>query len=131
MSHADVRGTSAWAPFRRETFRALWIAQFVSNVGTWMQSVGAVWVMVDLKGSPTEVALVQTATTLPVVFFGIAGGALADLADRRRVLLITQTMMLAAAATLAVLDSIGAVSPASLLGLTFALGIGTALNNPA
>jgi len=131
MSHADVRGTSAWAPFRRETFRALWIAQFVSNVGTWMQYVGAVWVMVDLKGSPTEVALVQTATTLPVVFFGIAGGALADLADRRRVLLITQTMMLAAAATLAVLDSIGAVSPASLLGLTFALGIGTALNNPA
>ena len=131
MSGSDVRDTSAWAPFRHEAFRALWIAQFVSNVGTWMQSVGAVWVMVELKGSPTEVALVQTATTLPVVFFGVAGGALADLADRRRVLLATQTMMLAAAGALALLDGIGAVSPLSLLALTFALGVGTALNNPA
>ena len=76
-------------------------------------------------------ALVQTATTLPVVFFGVAGGALADLADRRRVLLATQAMMLAAAGALALLDGIGAVSPLSLLALTFALGIGTALNNPA
>ena len=131
MPGSDVRDTSAWAPFRHETFRALWIAQFVSNVGTWMQSVGAVWVMVELKGSPTEVALVQTATTLPVVFFGVLGGAMADLADRRRVLLATQAMMLAAAGTLALLDRTGAVSPLSLLALTFALGIGTALNNPA
>ena len=106
MSGSDVRDTSAWAPFRHETFRALWIAQFVSNVGTWMQSVGAVWVMVELKGSPTEVALVQTATTLPVVFFGVVGGALADLADRRRVLLATQAMMLVAAGALALLDGI-------------------------
>lgn len=131
MSASDVPYTSAWAPFRHEAFRALWIAQFVSNVGTWMQSVGAVWVMVELKGSPTEVALVQTATTLPVVFFGIAGGALADLADRRRVLLATQSIMLVAAAALALLDGVGAVSTVSLLGLTFALGVGTALNNPA
>ncbi len=131
MSASPGRDTSAWAPFRHETFRVLWIAQFVSNVGTWMQSVGAVWVMVELKGSPTEVALVQTATTLPVVFFGIAGGALADLADRRRVLLVTQTMMLIAAGALALLDGVGAVSTVSLLGLTFALGVGTALNNPA
>jgi transmembrane secretion effector len=86
--------------------------------------------MVELKGSPTEVVLVQTATTLPVVLFGIAGGALADLADRRAVLLITQTMMLLAAGALAFLDGIGAVSKVSLLGLTFALGVGTALNAP-
>jgi MFS family permease len=131
MAAAQVHGTSAWAPFSNKAFRALWIAQFVSNVGTWMQSVGAVWVIVELKGSPTEVALVQTATTLPVVFFGIAGGALADLADRRRVLIVTQTMMLVAAGTLAVLDAVGVVTVVSLLTLTFALGIGTALNNPA
>ena len=131
MPATDVRDTSAWAPFRRKVFRALWIAQFVSNVGTWMQSVGAVWVMVELKGSPTQIALVQTATTLPVVFFGIAGGALADLMDRRRVLLATQSLMLVAAAALALLDGVGAVSTVSLLGLTFALGVGTALNNPA
>ena len=131
MSASDAAATSAWAPFRHEAFRALWIAQFVSNVGTWMQSVGAVWVMVELKGSPTEVALVQTATTLPVVFFGVAGGALADLTDRRRVLLVTQTMMLVAAGALALIDGFGAATPLSLLTLTFALGVGTALNNPA
>ena len=63
--------------------------------------MGAVWVMVDLKASPTEIALVQTATTLPVVCFGVIGGALADLVDRRRVLLVTQAIMLVAAGALA------------------------------
>jgi MFS family permease len=129
MAATDASG--AWAPLRREPFRVLWIAQFVSNVGTWMQSVGAVWVMVDLKASPTEIALVQTATTLPVVFFGIIGGAVADLVDRRRVLLVTQAIMLVAAGALALLDGVGTVTPISLLVLTFALGVGTALNNPA
>jgi MFS family permease len=129
----DVRAhdRSATAPFRHAVFRRLWIAQFASNVGTYMQAVGAVWVMIDLKGSPTEVALVQTATTLPVVLLGIVGGALADLVDRRRLLLVTQAVMLLSAAALAVLDAADAVSPESLLVLTFALGAGVALNNPA
>jgi len=74
---------------------------------------------------------VQTATTLPVVFLGIVGGALADLVDRRRLLLVTQAIMLLSAAALAVLDAADAVSPESLLMLTFALGVGVALNNPA
>ena len=60
-----------------------------------MQTVGAVWVMLELKGSPTFVALVATASSLPTVFLGVAGGALADLLDRRRLLLVTQTLMLA------------------------------------
>ena len=63
MPASDFRDTPAWAPFRHETFRVLWLAQFVSNVGTWMHSVGAGWVMVELKGSLTAVAVVQTATT--------------------------------------------------------------------
>ena len=75
MDHASAHERSATAPFRHEAFRRLWIAEFASNVGTWMQTVGAVWVMIDLKGSPTEVALVQTAATLPVVFLGVFGGA--------------------------------------------------------
>jgi len=122
--------SSAWAPFRNPTFRALWIAQFASNVGTWMQSVGAVWVMLELKGSPTYVALVATASSLPVVFFAIVGGALADLVDRRRLLIVTQTLMLLAAGALAVLDASNRVTPGSLLALTFLLGVGTALNGP-
>jgi MFS family permease len=122
--------SSPWAPFRNRTFRALWLAQFASNVGTWMQSVGAVWVMLELKGSPTFVALVATASSLPVVFFAIVGGALADLVDRRRLLIVTQTLMLLAAGALAVLDASGHVTPGSLLALTFLLGVGTALNGP-
>ena len=96
-----------------------------------MQTVGAVWVMLELKGSPTFVALVATASSLPTVFLGVVGGALADLLDRRRLLLVTQTIMLAAAAALAVLDASGRLTPFSLLGLTFALGVGAALNGPA
>ena len=122
---------SAWSPFRHRVYRDLWLAQFVSNVGTWMQTVGAVWVMLELKGSPTFVALVATAGSLPTVFLGVAGGALADLLDRRRLLLVTQTLMLAAAAALAALDASGGLTPSSLLALTFALGVGTALNGPA
>src|SRR5947208_1284858 len=122
---------SAWAPFRHPLFRALWIAQFVSNIGTWMQSIGAVWVMVELRSSPAMVALVQTANSLPVVFVAIAGGVLADLTDRRRLLLIAQTLMLVAAGALAVLTALGRTTEGSLLALTFALGIGAALNGPA
>jgi MFS family permease/quinol monooxygenase YgiN len=126
-----VDAALAWAPLRHPIFRALWIAQFVSNVGTWMQSVGAVWVMVELRSSPAMVALVQTANSLPMVFFAVVGGALADLTDRRRLLLITQTLMLLAAGALALLTATGRTSADLLLALTFALGLGAALNGPA
>jgi MFS family permease len=109
----------------------LWLAQFVSNIGTFMQGVGAVWVLLELHQSPAVVALVQTAVALPVLLLGVPAGALADLIDRRRLLLATQGLMLAAAAALAVLTWTGSVTPAALLGLTFALGVGTALNGPA
>src|SRR6516165_10040672 len=122
---------SAWAPLRHRVYRMLWLAQFVSNIGTFMQGVGAVWVMLELRQSPAAVALVQTAVALPVLLLGVPAGALADLTDRRRLLLATQGLMLAAAAALAVLTWAGSVTPAALLGLTFALGVGTALNGPA
>jgi len=122
---------SAWAPLRHRVFRMLWLAQFVSNIGTFMQGVGAVWVMLELHQSPAVVALVQTAVALPVLLLGVPAGALADLVDRRRLLLATQGLMLAAAAVLAVLTWTGTVTPAALLALTFALGVGTALNAPA
>jgi MFS family permease len=123
--------TSAWSPFRYQIFRALWIAQFVSNVGTWMQSVGAAWLMIQLHGSAALVALVQTASSLPIVFVGIAAGVLADRVDRRRLLIFTQLAMLVAAGALAGIAGFGHATPAALLGLTFALGIGAALNGPA
>ncbi len=122
---------SAWSPLRYRVYRALWIALLVSNIGTWMQAVGAAWLMVQLDASPAVVALVQTATYLPVVVLGVLAGAAADLFERRRLLLVTQTVMLAAAGALAVLSALDLVTPWWLLALTFALGVGATFNAPA
>jgi MFS family permease len=124
-------GVSAWSPFRHPAFRALWTAQLASNIGSFMQTVGAAWLMVELQASPVAIALVQTAIFLPVVLVGVAAGALADLLDRRRLLLVTQSLMLAAAGALAVLTALDLTTQWSLLALTFALGLGSAFNAPA
>jgi MFS family permease len=112
-------------------FRALWIATVVSNLGTWMQNVGAAWLMTSLTPSPLMVTLVQTATSIPVFFLALPAGAMADFIDRRRMLLITQGWMLVAAGALAAVTFAGAVSPVMLLLLTLALGAGAAMNAPA
>src|SRR5947209_18606627 len=85
---------SAWAPVRRPVYRALWLAQFASNVGTWMQTVAAQWLMLSLDGRAGMVALVQTATSLPALLVAVPAGALGDVLDRRRVLIVSQTAML-------------------------------------
>jgi MFS family permease len=125
------RPVSAWAPLKIKLFRALLIAQFASNIGTWMQTVGAQWLMGDLTHDPLMVALVQTATSLPVFLFGFPAGAIGDVFDRRRVLLVSQAFMLVTAAVLAVLTFRGEVTPWVLLALTFAIGTGRALTAPS
>lgn len=127
---ADEQPTLAWSPLRYPIFRALWTASLVSNIGTWMQNVGGVWLMTSLSLSPLMVALMQTATSLPVFLVGLPAGALADIVDRRRLLLFTQGLMLVAAAFLSVLTFIEAISAWGLLALTFVLGLGVALNTP-
>ena len=122
---------SPWAPLRFPVFRALFIAQLASNVGTLMQSVGSAWLMGDLGASPFLIALVPTASMLPVLLVGIPGGALADIFDRRRLLIGGQLWMLACAAVLAIMSFTHVVTPASLLALTFGLGLGSALTFPA
>src|SRR3954447_11745811 len=92
---------SAWAPLRIRVYRALWIAQFASNVGTWMQTVAAQWLMGDLSSDPLLVALIQTAMTLPIFLVGFPAGALGDIFDRRRLLLVSQSFMLLSAGLLA------------------------------
>ena len=124
-------GVSAWEPLREPVFRALWIASLTSNIGTWMQNVGAAWLMTSLTPSPVVVALVQAATSLPVFLVGLPAGALADIVDRRRLLIVSQGWMLLSAAALGVLTLIGFMSPWILLALTFALGLGAAMNTPA
>jgi MFS family permease len=127
--HSPTTG-SAWAPFHHRWFSAMWSAQFVSNVGSWMQTVGAQWLMLSLTTSATYVALVQTAASLPVVLFAVVAGAAGDLVDRRRFLLVTQAMMLLAAVALGVLALAGLVTPWLLLALIFAVGTGQALTSP-
>lgn len=122
---------SPWGPLRQPVFRALWIATVASNLGTWMQNVGASWLMTALTPSPLIIAMVQAATSLPVFLLALPAGALADITDRRRLLLITQLWMLLAAAALSAATYAGAMSPALLLLLTFILGVGAAMNGPA
>ncbi|MFI9272089.1 MFS transporter [Kitasatospora sp. NPDC052896] len=122
---------SSWGPLRRGVFRTLWLAQFVSNIGGWMQTVGAQWLITERSGSAGLVALVPTAASLPILLLGIPAGALADILDRRRLLLLAQGLMFAAAGLLALLTATGRVNAYGVLLLTFVLGCGTALMNPA
>ncbi|WP_332688496.1 MFS transporter [Devosia sp.] len=119
------------APFRHETFRLLWLATLVSNLGGLVQSVGAGWMMTTLTDSHNMIALVQASTTLPIMVFSIAAGALADNFDRRVVMLIAQGGMMVVSLTLAALAFMGLLNPWLLLGFTFLIGCGTALFNPS
>jgi len=122
---------STLGPFRFPAFRAIWIANLFSNIGSMIQSVGAAWLMTELTDSHRLIALVQASTTLPILLFGVVAGAIADNFDRRRVMLTAQAGMLIASALLAFVTYEGFVNPAVLLLLTLAVGIGTALNSPA
>ncbi|MGI9147636.1 MAG: MFS transporter [Chloroflexota bacterium] len=117
-------------PLAEPVFRELWSANVVSNIGTWMQTVGGAWLMTTLTTDTLSVALMQTATTLPALLIGLPAGSLADRVDRRRLLLVTQAWMLVCATLLAILTLLGAVSPWLLLAFTFALGIGAVMNSP-
>ena len=132
-NHTDetaVRRSSAWAPFRSHDFARMASAQFVSNVGGWMQTVGAQELMLTLTTSATLVALIQTAAGLPIVLLAVPAGALGDVVDRRRLLIGSQLFMLAAATVLAGLAFAGLVTPVVLLALIFAVGAGQTLTSP-
>jgi MFS family permease len=131
MSADRVSDASAWTPLRRPVFRALWIASVFSNVGTWMQDVGGAWLMTLLAPSPIMVALMQTATTLPIFLLSLPAGALADVIDRRRLLIFCQMWMMSGAALLGLLTMGGVTTPVVLLVLTFALQMGGAMSMPA
>jgi MFS family permease/quinol monooxygenase YgiN len=106
------------------------MASAVSSIGTWMHDVGAAWLMTSLSPSPFLVALMQAASSLPFFLLALPAGAIADVIDRRRMLLFTQAWMLAAAALLGVLTVTHITTPWILLALTFALSIGSAMNMP-
>src|ERR1700741_2169134 len=91
---------SALSPLREPLFRSLWIAAVISYTGSWMQNVATGWLMTSLTSSPMWVALVQVAVSLPVFLIALPAGAMADMVDRRKFLLFTQSSMIAAAGVL-------------------------------
>lgn len=128
---APDAAASPWRPLQNGLFRSLWIATIVSNVGTWMQDVGSGWLMTSLTTSPSLVALVEAADSIPVMLLALPAGALADIIDRRRLLIGIQFYLMIVASALAILTWTGTTTPWVLLGFTFALGIGSAMMMPA
>ena len=122
---------SSWAPLRHGLFRALWLTSLASNTGTWMQTVGAQWLLVHQPNAAFLVALVQTADTLPDLLFAYVGGILADILDRRKILISVQMVLTAAGLALTVLTAANHMPPGLLLGFTFVLGAGSAFTVPA
>lgn len=100
-----------WRPLKNRLFRGLLLANLASDIGDFMQTVGAAWLMVSLGAGPVQIALIQTASSLPFFLLALPAGALGDIVDRRRLILITEYFMLAAAIALAVLTILGLMSP--------------------
>ncbi|MEJ7930740.1 MFS transporter [Ramlibacter sp. AN1015] len=121
---------SPFGPLRLPVFRMLWITWFAANTTMWMNDVAAAWLMTSLAPSPLWVALVQAASTLPVFLLGLPSGALADIVDRRRYFMVTQFWVAGIASVLCVAVLLGWMTPALLLLLTFANGVGLAMRWP-
>ena len=122
---------SAFEPLRHPGYRRIWLGALCLNLGLWMQVVTAGWLMVSLGGTPLEVGLIQTASALPAFLFAVPGGVVADLVERRRYLLFSQGALLGVALLTTALAATGWIGPTWLLVLTFAYGLGYAVQGPA
>lgn len=131
MNATTGGGRGALAPLANATFRSFWLASLASNLGGLVQAVAAAWTMTTLSASADMVALVQASTTLPIMLFSLASGAIADNFNRRRVMIAAQVGMLAVSAALTICAWAGVLTPWLLLGFTFAIGACVALFNPS
>jgi MFS family permease len=122
---------SAWAPFRNPVFRLLWLATVVANIGGWMYNASAGWLMTSLNADPLMVSLVQAASSLPLFLFALPAGALADIVDQRRYILMLEILVAAASVTFAALLSASFVTAATLLFFMFVISTLSALEAPA
>jgi MFS family permease len=123
--------SSLSAAFHNRVFTVIWTATVVSNIGSWMYSAAAGWLMTSLNPDPLQVALVQAASTLPVFLFAIPAGAFADIFDKRKFLIVLEILTTVASAVFAAMVGLGLVTPTSLLVFTFVIGATGALTVPA
>jgi predicted MFS family arabinose efflux permease len=128
---AATVASSPWSPFRHPAFTVLWTATVVSNVGSWMYSAASGWLMTSLNPDPFIVAMVQVATSLPLFLFAMPAGALADIVDRRRFLIVSEIVITVVAAIFAAIVWLGRATAENLLLFTFIIGVGGALTAPA
>ncbi len=128
---AMFAGDGVAAPLRHATFRRIWLASLLSNLGLLIQAVGAAWAMTQMTSSADKVALVQTALMLPVMLISMPAGAIADMYDRRIVSIVSLSIALSGATALTVLAWLGLVTPTTLLAFCFVVGSGMALFGPA
>lgn len=131
VTTSAVAPTSPWSPFRHRAFAVIWAATVVANIGSWMYSAAAAWLMTRLDADPVMVSLVQVASTLPVFLFAIPAGALADIVDRRRFLFGAETAIAIISTAFAALIWLHLITPATLLVFVFLIEAGGALTAPA
>src|ERR1700693_4417969 len=122
---------SAWAPFRHRVFAVVWAATVVSNIGTWMYNVASGWLMTSLNPDPLVVSLVQVANSLPMFLLAIPAGALVDIVDRRRFLIVGESFITITSTAFAALVWLHLITPGSLLLFSFIVTVGSAITFPA
>jgi MFS family permease len=125
------RGASAWTPLSVPTFRAVWIASLVANIGVWLGNVGTAWLMTELRPTPVMVTLVQAATSVPVFLFALPAGAVGDLVDRRALLVLLQAASVFLSVGLGISTVLGLTTPAVVLLVSFLFGTTLAFGMPA
>src|ERR1700685_4560037 len=118
-------------PFRHRAFTVIWIATVVSNIGGWMYSVASGWLMTNLDPNAFIVSLVQVANSLPMFLFAIPAGALADIVNHRRFLIVGESTITIVSAAFAALVWLHLVGPVSLLVFSFIVTVGSAMTAPA
>src|SRR5271166_6566801 len=120
---APAKSNSPWKAFHHRTFTVVWIATVVSNIGSWMYSAASGWFMTSLNPHPVMVSMVQVATSLPMFLFALPAGALADIIDRRRFLIVVEILITAISTIFAFLIWRNVVTPGILLVFTFLVGV--------
>jgi len=122
---------SAWSPFRHSLFAVIWSGTVISNIGGWMSAAASGWLMASLNTDPLLVSMVQVATYLPMFLLAIPAGALVDMVDRRKFLVVGESAIMAVAIVFALFVSRHLITPASLLAMTLLVSVGSAATAPA